>query len=342
MIKPLELKKNHLIVSRAATAIYLILKSQKIYKQKILVPANICYAAVYPIIYSGNYPVFCDADADSGNVTYEHISKKICDIAAVILPHMYGNPIQDIKDICNLCRKKSVLIIEDCASSMGAETPDGPCGSFGDYVLYSMGYSKTIDLGYGGILASDYDLSMIEAMYKKLPLKTEDDEENEAFFSKQYRLIRNSRKQTISKYIWNALYDNLQTVFVHRMTISEEKIITELDKLEAVISQRRTDEALYSAFLSKNAFITDYAFSKGAVPWRYCFFVPPEKKDSIVSYCLEKKLPVSDWYPDVTSIFNYSGSFEGIRQMEEKILNFPLLIGKEKIDQICSNLNNFR
>ena len=138
MINPLELKKNHLIISRAAAAVYLILKSRNIRGQKVIVPANICYAAVYPIIYSGNEPVFCDVDPMSGNVDQELISGNLSGAAAVILPHMYGNPIRDIKEICELCRRNSVITIEDCASAMGAEAQSGPCGSFGDYVLYSM------------------------------------------------------------------------------------------------------------------------------------------------------------------------------------------------------------
>lgn len=341
MINPLELKKNHLIVSRAATAVYLLLKSNGIIGQKVLVPANICYAAVYPIIYSGNLPEFCDVDPMSGNVNYELISKKLNGCAALILPHMYGNPIQDIKEICELCRKNSVISIEDCASAMGAEAQSGPCGGFGDYVIYSMGYSKTIDLGYGGIIASDNNLSQIKSMYDKLPLKTEEDEANEAFYSKLYRLIRNNTAQTVSESIWTALFDKLQTVFVHRLDIFEDDFLRNTCRLSSIISQRRSETKLYSRLILKNSYVTEYTFKKGAVPWRYCFFAEPEERKAIVKYLLDNGVPVSDWYPNVTPIFGYSGEFRGADEMEEKILNFPLLIGEEKIKQICGVLNSY-
>lgn len=342
MINSFIPKKNSLIISRAATAIYLILKSRNIIGQKVIVPANICYAAVYPIIYSGNQPVFCDVDPMSGNVTYDLIKDKLDGAAAVILPHMYGNPVADIKRICGLCRSNSIISIEDCASAMGAETSDGICGSFGDFVLYSTGYSKTIDLGYGGILASDNDLSLIKAMYGELPLRTDADEANEAFFSKLYRLIRNDRAQSVDKYIWAALSDKLQPVFVHRLGISEEDYLKEIDRLPDIIEQRRSEKELYRKLLSDNIYITPYEYEEGAVPWRYCFFVPAEDKTAIVKYLLDNIVPVSDWYPDVTPIFGCSCGYAGAGEMESRILNFPLMIGEEKIRRICGIMNSYQ
>ena len=71
-----KLRKNTLFVGRAATAIYLILDTLMKEKEVIL-PANICYAAAYPIIYSGNIPIFVDVDAKTGNSTYKEIIKKV-------------------------------------------------------------------------------------------------------------------------------------------------------------------------------------------------------------------------------------------------------------------------
>lgn len=339
MINVLEQKKNYLIVGRAATAVYLILKSKGIIGRKVIVPANICYAVIFPIIYSGNTPVFCDVDSLSGNLDYKTVSQKVENAAVAILPHMYGNPIKDIKEICDLCKKNNVISIEDCASAMGAETQSRMCGSFGDYVIYSTGYSKTIDLGYGGMIASDNDLSLIRDMYECLPLKTLEDEANEAFFSKLYRLIRNNSSQTVSGDIIEGLTESMKRVFVHKMNISDELFLDEMNKLQSVIDQRRSEASLYSHLLSKNPYVMDYHFEKGAVPWRYCFFVPPKEKKSVVEYLLDKNVPVSDWYPDVTKIFGYAERFKGVVEMESRILNLPLMIGEEKIRSICNTMN---
>ena len=58
-----QLKKNHLITGRGATAIYLALQNEGMKDRDVIIPGNICYAAVYPIISSGNDVVFCDVDS---------------------------------------------------------------------------------------------------------------------------------------------------------------------------------------------------------------------------------------------------------------------------------------
>ena len=70
-----KLRKNSLFVGRAATAIYLILKTLMEEKEVIL-PSNICYAAVYPIIYSNNVPVFVDVDKRTGNALFKKMIKQ--------------------------------------------------------------------------------------------------------------------------------------------------------------------------------------------------------------------------------------------------------------------------
>ena len=59
-----NLRKNNLFVGRAATAIYLVLNTL-IKNKEVILPSNICYAAVYPVIYSGNKPIFVDVNKKS-------------------------------------------------------------------------------------------------------------------------------------------------------------------------------------------------------------------------------------------------------------------------------------
>lgn len=144
-----------LVVSRAASAIYLVLSALRLPNKQVLVPANLCYAAIFPILYAGYEPVFCDVDVTSGNVTYESVAAALTpETGAMIVPHMYGNPVGDMPEIAQICRQSGILLIEDCASAMGAKSPGYPLGAMGDYTVYSTGYSKTLDLGYGGLLVS--------------------------------------------------------------------------------------------------------------------------------------------------------------------------------------------
>ena len=139
-------EKNMLITSRASSAIYLVLDSLKD-KGNVIVPANLCYAGIYPILYAGMTPVFCDVEQHSGNTNLDFFKKAVTSkTVAAIIPHMYGNPVKELPEIAEFCKENGILLIEDCASAMGAKA-DYPLGKVGDYTVYSTGYSKTLDLG---------------------------------------------------------------------------------------------------------------------------------------------------------------------------------------------------
>ena len=336
-----EIKKNHLFVSRGATAIYLILCKERIYGKKVLLPSNICYAAVYPVIYSGNSPIFCDVDVKTGNVTKEIVDKFCRDVDVMILPHMYGNPISDIEAISEICHNQEVLFVEDCASAMGASVNGKCCGSWGDYSVFSTGYSKTIDIGYGGMIFSDRSLERERELYQELPYRSLQDEEDEAFFSKLYRLIRNNDSQMLSSYIWATFLDKVKRLFIYRMNYNENELYDILRNLDRVVTQRRQEMLLYRDSIIQCSSFSVYQYSVEAVPWRFSLLVAREHRKSFIQYLLDKGVPVSDWYPVVTPIFGIENQYEAATEMEREIVNFPLMIGNEKVLKISEYINSY-
>lgn len=340
----LSYKENYKVVGRAATAIYLILKCEEIKKSEVLVPANICYAAIYPIIYSDNIPVFCDVDAETGNMCL-HIIKEICsnkNIKAMIIPHMYGNPVEDINLIKKLCDDNNILLIEDCASAMGAYVDKKPVGTFGDYAIYSTGYAKLIDLGHGGIVTSNRKMDTINEEYNKLADFDIEIEKNELFFSRLYRLIRNDKEQTISSYIYQGLLNNIKNMFLFRIDKSfEEKVISSIENIEIEILKRKEAFQEYEILLKFNKYMKRYHYLDGAVPWRYNILVEKNIKMKLIKFLLEKKVPVSDWYPVVTEMFGDEGVYINAKKMEDRIINFPLILSKKEIEIIAYNVNLF-
>lgn len=332
-------------VARASVGIYLVLKQRALSaNSKVIVPANLCYAGIYPIVYAGATPVFCDVDERSGNVTFESfLSACSEDTVAAIIPHMYGNPVEEMVKICGYCKEKNILIIEDCASAMGAKAFDYSVGCMGDYVVYSTGYSKTLDLGLGGFLYSkENDLSVIESEERKLPDFTEENEKNMTFFSKLYRTIRNQGTDSrIEKMIYQGLAECCKSDFLHR--IDDEKkewLFSELKNLDRVISERRSALEKYRAKVKRSDRF-EYKYSEGAVPWRYNLLIESsDLRYKIIQECLEASLPVSDWYPCVTKLFGEARVFQGADRHEKMIINFPLLVDDCVIEKICDILNN--
>lgn len=333
-----EFKKYNLITGRAGTGIYLILKANNFAGKRVLVPANICYAAIYPIIYAEAIPVFCDVDLYSGNITIDIVNQYIDLFDAIIAPHMYGNPIKDINLIADVCKKKGKLLIEDCASAMGASVNGKECGTFGDYSIFSTGYSKTVDLGGGGIVISDSDLSILEKIYSTLPKYSNQIEIDDAFFSKLYRLIRNNEEQTLADKIWLGLKCNLKHLYLYQDHRFDNSVREIDDRLDEAIRTRRKNQKRYEELIRFSDYI--FQFKEGSVPWRFCMLVPSERKRKIINELLCDNVPVSDWYPVVTPIFGEDkNNYPNTYCIEQKILNFPLLIDDYEIQRICECIN---
>jgi len=337
-------KRNFLYSGRGSSAIYLILKSSNITNKFVILPANICYAAVYPVIYSGNKPIFVDVNND-GNISLKEILKKLGNkdnIGAAIIPHMYGNPCKNITQITRILKERKILVIEDCALAMGSELHGKVCGGFGDYSIFSFGYSKTLEIGNGGMIASKKDLTKIKILNDKLEIYKESYSEELSLFSQLYRVIRNNKENKLIKIIYKEAINCYKKDFLYRIDNKTKNIIDDkLKELESIIKLRKKNYKLYCKNIHENFIVKKYLFNKGAVPWRFNLLIDRNYKKEMIKFLLKKEILVSDWYPVVVNMFgedkrNYPNAFK----MEEKIINLPLIgIEEEEIIRICKAIN---
>lgn len=338
-------KRNYFITGRGSTAIYLILLSNEIKNKWVLVPANICYAAIYPLLYSGNKPLFVDV-SDDGNLSLELIAKA-CDkisssnISAVLLPHMYGNPCQDVERIADYLSQRNIILIEDCALAMGAELADKKVGIFGNYAIYSFGYSKTIDIGNGGLIVSSKNLDRIADYANQLPQLSTKSIHDLKLLSQLYRVIRNNGENELVRFIFAMIPKLYYDAFIYKADEALIKIIeSKIENLSSVINERRQKELYYHSQLKENAALAIYKFSEGAVPWRFNLLVYPPIKQNLIDYLLENRVVVSDWYPVVSPMFGVYDEFPTASKMEKAILNFPVhSISYSEIDRVCNLIN---
>ena len=336
-------ERQHLYTGRASTAIYLILKAHGLVGAQVLVPCNICYAAVLPILYSGNIPIFSDVGED-GNLTFVQVAGiDAANLGAVIVPHMYGNTCLDIEAIYRYCAEQGILCIEDCASSMGADIDGRITGSFADYAVFSFGYSKTIDAGYGGLIVSRRSLTSLAILSKELGAHSTEIDAKLKFLSDLYRVIRNTGDNSLIPQIYALIPDQYRECFLFQGTNAHyARIEREIASLDDIIQVRRERIDLYRNALRPGALMHEYHFHPGAVPWRYNLMVEVRHKPALVKHLLAQRVAVSDWYPVVTPMFGMTASFPQARSMETRILNFPLVnIEPAEIVRICTCINEF-
>jgi dTDP-4-amino-4,6-dideoxygalactose transaminase len=80
-----------------------------------------------------------------------------------LLSHMRGH-IADMNRIVDICDRNGLFIIEDCAHTMGARWDGRPSGTFGKIGCYSTQTYKHMNSGEGGLLVTDDDDVMAQAI----------------------------------------------------------------------------------------------------------------------------------------------------------------------------------
>jgi perosamine synthetase len=120
--------------------------------QEVIVPSLTYVATANCVAYCGAKPVMADCDPRTWNLTAEAIEPLINSRTVGVIPvHLYGLPCP-MEEILELCRARSLWLIEDCAESLGATVKSRATGTFGDAATFSFYGNKIISTGEGGML----------------------------------------------------------------------------------------------------------------------------------------------------------------------------------------------
>lgn len=130
---------NVLMTSSGRSALYFVLKYLP--QSKVYIPAYTCDVVVEAALLAGK------------TIIYSHINEKTLNTddypgldsdSIVIATHQYGFPCR-IKEICEECKQKGAVVIEDCAGAFGTAINGQPVGTFGDFAIFSFNASKLIN-----------------------------------------------------------------------------------------------------------------------------------------------------------------------------------------------------
>ena len=147
-------KKNVFAVSSAAAALEIISLLLKLKKgDEVIIPAHTYCASAIPFARQGARIIWSDINFYTRVVDINDIIKKInSKTKAILIVHLYGFAC-DFRKLINICKKKKIRIIEDCAQSLGAKIQSKKVGTLGDFACYSFHAQKNITtLGEGGML----------------------------------------------------------------------------------------------------------------------------------------------------------------------------------------------
>ena len=122
---------------------------------EVVVPAYTFFASAAPILACGGKPVFCEVDPETLTMDPDDLESRITEqTKAVCCVHVWGNPAR-IDQIAEICRRRGVLLVEDCSHAHGAKFADRSVGSWGDIGCFSLQGSKPVSGGEMGIAVTN-------------------------------------------------------------------------------------------------------------------------------------------------------------------------------------------
>lgn len=135
---------------------------------EVVLPPTCPLCTVYPIMFLGATPVFCDTYADNFGVDLEDLARVVTPkTRAVIDVPMWGYP-TPVDRLRDATRSLGVSLVLDLAHSHGAKLDGRDLSAYGDFSCYSTHERKILSTGEGGfILTHDESLASIVRSYIK-------------------------------------------------------------------------------------------------------------------------------------------------------------------------------
>lgn len=145
-------------VPSARVGLLSILSAMNIGKgDEVLITGYSCSAVAESLLFLGIKPVYVDIDLKNYGIDALEAKKLITsNTKAIIVQHTFGIP-ANMNRIKSLASEYDLKVVEDCALALGSKDGDHYLGTFGDASIFSFEISKTISVGWGGLILINND-----------------------------------------------------------------------------------------------------------------------------------------------------------------------------------------
>lgn len=205
---------------RASAILYNLLKSQKDIDPWLL-PANICPIVPLTFFKAGVPFEFVDISAETLHMDLEQAEGRLerGQCGGILYAHTYGEPSTPDEFFRNLkSRYPDLMLVDDRCLCVPDVDPSQK--SFADVTLYSTGYAKIVDLGFGGYA---FIADGVEYRPEYLPFNPSDHEEIEKAYK---QAIQNRTPFVYRDTDWLQTDDDLPAWYDYRWQIEGELKVT--------------------------------------------------------------------------------------------------------------------
>lgn len=127
---------------------------------EVVIPSYNYVSSAESCVNLGLTPKFCDVEETTQNTSLNLIKKQISSrTKVVIITHLFGLPVNDIKEIAAFCKSNDIFLVEDNAQSFGSGINGKRAGTFGDICTTSFFPTKNLACaGDGGAIFTNNSL----------------------------------------------------------------------------------------------------------------------------------------------------------------------------------------
>ena len=298
---------------------------------EIIVPSFTFIATANWPLMVGAKPIFSEIEEETLGMDPSYLNSIISKKTKVIMPIHYGGMPCKIIEIKKFAEQHKLTLIEDSAESIGSTIGNKKAGSFGDMSILSFAGNKVLTTGEGGAVIVNS-----KKLYEKL------------------KLIRSHGRQINSNYFHTTKTPNYISLgYNWRMSSMTAALgISQLRKLETLISKRRKNSIYLSSKLKKCSEITlplDYKNHKNVFQLYTIRIRGKNLRNNLMKF-LEKRGIMSKIFFEPVHLskfysknMNKKISLPVTEKISQQVLTLPMYpsLTKNEINFISDTINEF-
>jgi perosamine synthetase len=299
---------------------------------EVLVPSFSFISTANAALFVNSKPVFVDIEEETFGMDPKLIEQNISTKTKAIIPMDYGGQSCKIFEIKEKADQNNLVLIEDAAESLGSKINGSKVGSVADIAIFSFCGNKVITTGEGGAIVTNS-----KEKFEKIKLiRSHGRVDDGNYFS----------NPNIAKY-----YDIGYNWRMSSLTASLG--ISQLNKLERIISMRQKNAEYISARISKwNQIKIPKSSNENQNIFQMYTIRLSEKiiRDKLQKFLLQKKIFSKIYFTPIhlskfymEKIGTQKGDLPITEKISDQVLTLPLYPNMEKneMDYVIESINEF-
>ncbi len=321
---------------------------------EVLVSSFTCDAVTDTLALFTDKIIPVDINNDMTMSFSDILSKISSNSKAIIIQNSFGKFGLKFDEI-EWLKNKGIIVIEDCSLSYGSIENNVEHGTLGDIAIYSFEASKSITIGWGGLLKINNAKYFSEDLLnpKKLNILLD----LKRYLELTACLFLTKKKYSFGPIIWYLLYSSgiLTKSITNRyllrkypgMGIIGEKLLLNINFSINYFNINSNFQYLYNNLKDiKEIQIPIIPHNENRlVSPRFPFYVDPKDKIKLIKFMDSRKLGIGEWFNRNPSAINNNliNNCQNANNVMKKVLNIPIqsTISKIDLDKYIYAIKNF-